>query len=77
MYKYKVELSTQTDLMNFTMRAEKLSAQGISVKMENEDGTRHGNATSLLNVVSTLSWNDVYIVSDHDVYMSFRQFIIN
>lgn len=76
-YRYKVSLETKTDIMNFVMIAESLAGKGIEVLLENEDGTKHGNAATLLNVCETISWNDVYIVSSVDVYMLFRKFIIN
>lgn len=76
-YRYKVSLETKTDIMNFVMIAESLAGKSIEVLLENEDGTKHGNASTLLNVCETISWNDVYIVSSVDVYMLFQKFIIN
>lgn len=77
MFRYKVRIDTKAEIMSFVAIAETLANKGISVRLENEDGTRHGNASTLLNVCETIAWDDVYIISDSNVYMSFRNFIIS
>lgn len=76
MFKYKVAIETKTDVMSFVQIAESLAAKGIEVRLENEDGTKHGNAATLLNVCETIAWDDVYIISESDIYTPFQKYII-
>lgn len=74
MHKYRVCVDTKTAIRDFVAAAEKLP---FVVRIENEDGKKQGNAKTLFNVVDSISWNKVYVVSDHDIYHHFRDFIIN
>ena len=74
MYKYRVRIDTGNDIKNFVATAEKLP---FDVFLENENGTKRGNAKTLLNVVDAMSYHKIYILSDNEIYTPFRDFIIN
>ena len=74
MYKYRVRIDTGKDIINFVATAEKLK---FDVFLENENGTKRGNAKTLLNVVDAITYRKIYILSDHEIYTPFRNFIIN
>lgn len=72
-FKYRVNLDTKTEIMNFVKAAELFPHY---VMLENENGTKRGNAKTLLNVIDTITWDKVYIISDFDIYRTFQNFII-
>lgn len=74
MYKYRVRIDTGTDIKNFVATAENLP---FDIFLENENGTKRGNAKTLLNVVDAISYRKIYILSDNEIYTPFRDFIIN
>lgn len=73
MYKFRVRLDTATDVARFVAIAESLP---YMVHIIDETGNQ-GNAKTLFNVISSLQWKKVYIVSDEDIYTPFQNFIIN
>lgn len=74
MYKYRVRIDTGKDIRDFVAAAERLK---FDVFLENENGTKRGNAKTLLNVVDAMSYHKIYILSDNEIYTPFRNFIIN
>lgn len=72
MFKYQIRLETGTDIKEFVEAAEQLS---FDVFVENEDGMKRGNAKTLLNVVDAMTYNKIYVISDHDMFLPFRKFI--
>lgn len=74
MHKYRVCVDTMTAIRDFVATAEKLP---FNIRIENEDGMKRGNAKTLFNVVDSISWHKVYVISDTDIYHHFRKFIIN
>lgn len=73
MFKYQIRLETTTDIKDFVKIAELLPYE---IKVENEDGLKRGNAKTLLNVIDALTYNKIYVISDHDVYLPFRKYIM-
>ena len=73
MFKYRVRIETGKDVQNFIKISESLP---FEIKLENESGTKQGNAKTLLNVVDTIEWEEVYIISETDTYAAFKDFII-
>ena len=74
MYKYRICLDTYTQIRDFVTTAEKLP---FDVYIENRKGTKRGNAKTLFNVLNAMTYDKIYIVSKHDIYTPFRNFIIN
>ena len=74
MYKYQIRLDTKTDIKEVVETAEHLP---FDIFIENENGTKRGNAKTLLNVVDAITYDKVYILSEHDIYTSFRGLIMN
>lgn len=73
MFKYQVRLDTGTDIQEFVSIAELLP---YDIAVENEDGMKRGNAKTLLNVLDALTYNKIYVMSEHDIYLPFRKFIM-
>ena len=74
MYKYQIRLDTKTDIKDVVETAEKLP---FDIFIENENGTKRGNAKTLLNVVDAITYDKVYIISEHDIYTPFRGLIMD
>jgi hypothetical protein len=74
LYKYQIHLETCTDIDKFVKIAESLP---YDVAIENEDGTKRGNAKTLLNVVDAITYDKIYILSNNDMYTPFRNYIAN
>lgn len=74
MYKYRIRLDTYTQIRDFVTIAEKLP---FDVHIENRKGTKRGNAKTLFNVLDAMTYDKIYILSEHDIYTPFRDFIIN
>ena len=73
MFKYQIRLDTGTDIKEFVSIAELLP---YDISVENEDGMKRGNAKTLLNVLDALTYNKIYVMSEHDIYLPFRKFIM-
>ena len=73
MFKYQIRLETATDIREFVKIAELLPYE---IRVENEDGLRRGNAKTLLNVINALTYNKIYVISDHDMYLPFKNYIM-
>lgn len=74
MYKYQVCLDTITQIRKFVRIAEGLP---FDIRIENSNGTKRGNAKTLLNVLGVITYDKIYILSDQDMYTAFQEFIIN
>ena len=74
MCKYRIRLDTYSQIRDFVSIAEKLP---YDVHIENRRGTKRGNAKTLLNVISAMDYDKIYILSNHNIYTPFRDFIIN
>ena len=73
MFKYQIRLDTQTDIQDFVETAELLP---YDISVENEDGQKRGNAKTLLNVLDALTYSKIYVISEHDMYLPFRKYIM-
>lgn len=72
MGKYKIELDTFAKAQRF----QRIAADcAYDVKISSSDGYI-GNAKSLLNVMASLEWGDLYVYSDAvNCYLDFSEFI--
>ena len=70
---YKIELDTLSKARKFQRIAE---SRDYPVKITSSEGYI-GNAKSLLNVMASLEWNDLYVTADNNsCYRDFNEFII-
>lgn len=68
---YQVELNTTVDILEFVRIASKCPYDISLVS-----GKHRLNAKSFLGVtLAKLSWNEVYMESEHDCYFEFEKFI--
>ena len=76
MQKYKIELTTLADVREFIS----IAANCIPpIRIANKDFTYIGNGKSLLNVMASLEWDDLYVFSKDNkpnLYSLFNKFIV-
>ena len=68
--KYQIELGTYNSIVEFVNTVSKLKGE-ILVK----SGKFCGNGKSLLNMLATVEWNDLWVESDNDIYTHIQKFI--
>ena len=68
---YKIELNTMSDVREFVEIASQYTGLKLS---DNECYTI--NASSIMGVIYSLEWNNLYLLSETDVYSVFSKFII-
>lgn len=72
MHKVKIQLITQTDVVEFVTIASQLNGE---VKLI--DGRNYCiNAKSLLGSLAAMEWEELYCVSDEDIYSKIAKFAI-
>ena len=74
MGKYKVNIITQSDLIEFVTIASSLD-DDIQLRVLNDDNSFICNGKSLLGVRHAMEWDNMYIDSNADVYTKFQKFI--
>lgn len=72
MYKYKINLVTMSDINAFVGIT---SAETGNIRLTNEDGFCV-NGKSLLGAVATIEWDELYCVSDADIYQKIAKFCV-
>ncbi len=70
MYKYKIELVTTADIMDFV---NIVSKEEGSVKLTDDTGFCV-NGKSILGAVATVEWNSLYCVSENDIYGRIKKY---
>ena len=71
---YKIQLNTMTDVRKFV---EKVAMVELGNNLTLTDGGNYYiNAQSIMGVLYSLEWNNLYLHSDVDVYTLFADFII-
>lgn len=71
-YKYKIRLETLTDINNFVKIVNNFDEPIIL----NDGAGFSVNAKSILGAMYTIEWNELYVMSDVNIYNSINQFII-
>lgn len=69
-YKYKIELVTNSDINEFVKIAA--SADGY-VKLVDCNGFCV-NGKSLLGAMATIEWSELYCISENDIYSNIQKF---
>lgn len=70
-YEYKLSLITMKDIEDFVKIANTLDTP-----LKLTDGKNYSvNPASLLGVMYSLEWNNLYLLSKEDVYSSFSKYI--
>lgn len=70
---YKIQLITMSDVQRFVFLAEKT---GLNLKLCDNGKNYMVNASSLLGVRYSLEWDSLYLVSEEDVYNTFKDYIL-
>ncbi len=71
-YLYKVEISTNADVVEFNRIATRFQGKVYLV-----NGNRRLNAKSFLGIhLAKMAWSEIYIESDENCYFEFRKFIV-
>ena len=71
MYRYKIELVTQSDIRNFVDIASKHA--GVVRLLDSTGFCVSGK--SLLGAMYTIEWNDLWCESDEDMYPEIERFV--
>ena len=71
MHCYKIELNTMSDVRDFI----EISSQYEGLLLSDNDCYTI-NASSIMGVIYSLEWNNLYLLSEEDVYSAFAKFII-
>lgn len=72
MYKYKINLVTMSDINAFIGITSKETG---NIRLTNDDGFCV-NGKSLLGAVATVEWDELYCVSDTDIYSKIERFCV-
>lgn len=71
---YKIQLNTMTDVRKFIEKVA-LIEEGTVLTLT-DGGAYSINAASIMGVLYSLEWNNLYLHSSKDVYTLFTDFII-
>lgn len=70
MFKHKIELVTVKDIYEFVAIASSLHGEIRLV----DGGGFCVNGKSLLGATATLEWNELYCISENDIYQKIQKF---
>lgn len=76
MQKYKIELPKLNDVKDFVNIAQQFEPP---IRITNKDFTYIGNAKSVLNVMASLEWDDLYVFVEEEIpnlYFLFDKYIV-
>lgn len=71
-HQYKINLITMTDVQNFCFLAE---TSKMNLKLVDSEHNYAVNASSIMGVRYSLEWDDLYLISEEDVYFIFKDYI--
>ena len=72
MLKFKIELVTMTDCNSFVEKVSKCTGK---IFLESGDGFRV-NARSLIGALAATEWDNLYCVSEEDIYSKIKDWIV-
>ena len=73
MHKYKIELVTTSDIVEFVNIA---TAEDGTIKLVDDSGFCV-SGKSLLGAMATVEWDSLYCVSDADIYTKIQKFCVD
>lgn len=73
MHKYKIELVTTSDIVEFVNIA---TAEDGTIKLVDDSGFCV-SGKSLLGAMATVEWSSLYCVSDTDIYTKIQKFCVD
>lgn len=73
MSKYRIELVTAKDCQDFVSVTSRCTG---AVVLESSNGFRI-NAKSLIGAMASMEWEDLYCVSENDIYNKIERWIVN
>ena len=71
-YKYKIELVTVSDIVEFVKIA---TAEQCDIKLVDDSGFCV-NGKSLIGAMATVEWSSLHCVSDEDIYTKIKKFCV-
>lgn len=71
MYKHKINLITMTDVVQFVAAISNVDS---SVKLVDDAGFCV-NGKSLIGAVASLEWDNLYVLSEEDIYSKISAFV--
>lgn len=75
-HRYKISLETLADVRNFSKIVLKNFDEKDALYLTNTSGDCIVNAKSVIGVIYSLEWDNLYLVSEKEVYHLFKDFII-
>lgn len=75
MYKYKVRMDTQNEVLRFSNIANKIKGK-IELVGKDNDSTCRINAKSIIGSLYAMTWADIWLEADSNIYADFKDFII-
>lgn len=76
-HRYKIQLDTLTDVKKFLdIVTKEYSKPNDCLYLTNETGDYTVNAKSMMGIIYSLEWNNLFLISNKEVYNSFKDFII-
>lgn len=73
MSRYKIRLETMREITKFANVASNFNDR---IVVTDNSGSYVVNAKSILGLMYSVEWGDIYLVSESDHYTAFRDFII-
>lgn len=73
MSRYRIELVTAKDCQDFVNVTSRCPG---AIVLESSNGFRI-NAKSLIGAMASMEWEDLYCVSDRDIYGAIQKWIVN
>ena len=73
MKKFKICIDSGAKIQNFV---DIMNTNCINAVLENKDGKYRVNACSLLGGLATLEWEEVWVVSEQNIYSLIEDFIV-
>ncbi len=70
--RHKIRLDTMQDIKNFVDAVTGLDAK---VTLESSDGFKV-NAKSFLGAMAAVEWDDLWVVSDKEIYQTIQDYVI-
>lgn len=75
MHRLKINLIKQNDVLDFANIMSNVPGEAVLVGTDGNTSCTV-NARSIVGALYAMTWNDVTLVSDEDVYMKIKKFVI-
>lgn len=75
-FRYRVSLNTMTDVKKFLEIVTHNFTEYEALYLTDASGQYSVNAKSIMGVIYSLEWDNLYLTSEKEVYYLFKDFII-